>query len=340
MALDLVSLRVNIDKLDRQHTLFQMALSCYLDAIGGIEKHVIAECVGEVEPRLTLRGLERNLRIEAGETELEASRGEVRHTLEEASQRIRRQLASTIDLSEVLKLLAQTSASLQQRHSRNEDRFLGVASDLRTAAEGEDTQELRQRIYQQVANITRLVEDLKAENRLIIEELESEMQLYRRKLDEAEEMANRDSLTGLANRRVLQARVAQCIESGIPFSLLLIDLNRFKSVNDQYGHLIGDELLKLFAARLRNQLRAEDTAARWGGDEFVVLINCGLGDAIARSRLLEQSLHGEYVLRKLPGVTRVQVSMTIGVAEHRRGENADQLLARADQTLYERKAAR
>ncbi len=340
MGMDLVSLRVNIDKLDREHTLFRKTLTCYLDAIGGIEKHIIVECAGGSVPPLTLQPLEKRLRREASEDTLEASRDEVRRALEESSSHIRQQMAGTVDLAEVLQMLAQTSSSLQQRHSKHESRFLGVASDLRCAADNEDAQELRQRIYRQVAQITRLVEDLKSENRLIIEELEREMLIYRHKLDEAEEVANRDSLTGLANRRVVQIRIAQHIESGLPFCLLLIDLNRFKQVNDQYGHLAGDELLKLFAARLKNQLRADDTAARWGGDEFVVLMGCHLQDAMVRSRLLEQTLRGEYVLRKPPNALRVQASLSIGVAEHRATETADQLLARADQILYTHKVAR
>jgi diguanylate cyclase (GGDEF)-like protein len=339
--MDLVSLRVNIDKLDRQHLLFQKTLACYQEAIGGIEKHVLAPFVGpQTGHQVTLEPVSTRLRSEVDEPALETSRGAVELALSEAAGLIHQQLAGAVDLKEVLKLLAQTSESLQHRHNQSENRFLDVASDLKSAAEQEDAQELRQRIHQQVTQITHLVEELKAENRLIIEELETEMVLYRRKLDEAEEMANRDTLTGLANRRVLQVRVDEHIESGLPFSLLLIDLNRFKYINDQYGHLAGDELLKLFATRLKRQLRGEDTAARWGGDEFVVLLNCSLSDAMARSRLLEQNLRGEYALRKGSNSLRVQVGLTIGVAEHRATETADQLLARADQILYERKASR
>jgi diguanylate cyclase len=119
-----------------------------------------------------------------------------------------------------------------------------------------------------------------------------------------------------------------------------MDLNRFKAVNDKYGHLAGDELLKVFAARLRRQLRSDDTAARWGGDEFVVVLPCRLSDAMVRSRLLEGALRGEYVLQRDGSPIRLNVGVSIGVAEHRAGESADQLLARADQLLYSCKANR
>ncbi|MCL5745856.1 MAG: GGDEF domain-containing protein, partial [Acidobacteria bacterium] len=253
---------------------------------------------------------------------------------------IRRQLAGTVDLAQVMKTLTETAAILQRRTNERGSRFLGVASDLQTAAELENVSELRDHICVQIRHITMLVEEMRAENRQIVAELEQEMQLYRRKLDEAEMQANRDTLTGLANRRVLQSRIEGHIQSGLPFCLLLLDLNRFKSVNDKYGHLAGDELLKLFAARLRRQLRSEDTAARWGGDEFVVILPCHLSDAMARSRLLEASLHGQYSLEIGDSPLRVQVGLSIGVAEHHKGESADQLLARADQILYQTKGNR
>lgn len=341
MSKDLVSLKSSIDRLEQQHSLFRHAVDCYADALSGVEKHVLVPCAMKTSERaVTLEPERRGLLLQPGAPALDLARKSLARALEGASDHIRRQLAGTVDLAQVMKTLAETATVLQRRTNERENRFMGVASDLQTAAELEDASELRDRICVQIRHITSLVEEMKAENQQIVAELEQEMQLYRRKLDEAEMQANRDTLTGLANRRVLQSRIEELIQSGLSFSLLLLDLNRFKSVNDKYGHLAGDELLKLFAARLRRQLRAEDTAARWGGDEFVVVLPCRLPDALARSRLLESSLRGQYSLEIGDSSLRIQVGVSIGVAEHRKGEGADQLLARADQLLYHTKANR
>ena len=340
MSKDLVSLKQSIDSLEQQHTLFQRAVGCYADALSGVEQHVLVPCALKVsEQPLTLEKERKALLRQPDAASLDQARAALGRTLETASSHIRHQLASSVDLAQVLKILAETASGLQRRNSEREDRFLGVASDLQTAAELENVAELRDRICAQIRHITELVEDMRAENSQMVAELEQEMQLYRRKLDEAEQQANRDTLTGLANRRVLQARIEEHIRSGLPFCLLLLDLNHFKAINDKYGHLAGDALLKAFAGRLRHQLRAEDTAARWGGDEFVVVLPCRLSDALARCRLLETTLCGSYTLEQ-PSPLRVHVGVSIGVAEHRAGESADELLARADELLYHTKARR
>jgi diguanylate cyclase (GGDEF)-like protein len=341
MSSDVLSLKSNIDKLDQQHSQFLHAVTCYAEALSGVENNVLVPCALKTAERpLSLEPERRYLLKSPGSLALDAARKSLSTALESAGDHIRKQLAGTVDLAQVLKTLAETSCALQRRSNERESRFMGVASDLQTAAELESVAELRDQICVQIRHITSLVEDMKLENQQLVAELEQEMQQYRRKLDEVELQANRDTLTGLANRRVLQARIDEQIQSGLPFCLLLMDLNRFKAVNDKYGHLAGDELLKRFAANLRRNLRANDTAARWGGDEFVVVLPCRLPDALARSRLLESALCGTYDLTLPDSTVRVQVGLSSGLAEHHAGESADQLLARADQLLYLTKAHR
>jgi diguanylate cyclase len=153
-------------------------------------------------------------------------------------------------------------------------------------------------------------------------------------------LASHDALTGLPNRMLLDDRIAQAIahsqRHSHQFAVLVIDLDRFKLINDSLGHRAGDELLREVAQRLKSAVRAVDTTARLGGDEFVVLLDGPLTHAEAVEigtraiKVMEPSL-------RLLGID-VHISASIGVAFYPRdGASADTLLARADAAMYSAK---
>ena len=151
-----------------------------------------------------------------------------------------------------------------------------------------------------------------------------------------------DALTGLATYRVLRDRLSHEIErskrSGEGFAVLFLDLDRFKQVNDRYGHEAGNEVLRAVADEIRNAVRASDLAARYGGDEFVVILT--RTDLHGRGRVAEALRAGiEGVGRRLgypPGL----VTVSIGVAEFDPAAPAEgDLLVAADRALYQAKAA-
>lgn len=156
-----------------------------------------------------------------------------------------------------------------------------------------------------------------------------------------EEMATTDKLTGLLNRHAASALVDKLLgsqrRSGQPFCFLLADLDHFKQVNDRHGHSVGDEVLRKAAAIFRQSLRASDFAVRWGGEEFLlVLQDCdgeqGLQVAEKiRTALAEASLS--------TSIADLHATVSIGVSEYRPGENPEQTLSRADLALYRAKNA-
>lgn len=158
---------------------------------------------------------------------------------------------------------------------------------------------------------------------------------------ENDHRARHDSLTGLPNRHglvnVANARLAAARGSGRPLSLLFVDLDGFKAVNDTYGHAAGDTLLKLVAERLRQMLRADDVAARIGGDEFVMLVDDREeAETLALAQTLIAEVSSSY---DLGGGLQANIGLSIGIAmapEH--GESIEALLAAADAALYEAKS--
>jgi diguanylate cyclase (GGDEF)-like protein len=159
----------------------------------------------------------------------------------------------------------------------------------------------------------------------------------RAQVEEIEKLALFDALTGLANRRLFHDRLEQAFlhaqRSGTGFALMLLDLDRFKEINDTLGHQTGDAVLKHLAKRLRDVARASDTVARLGGDEFALILD-GAQDstsALFVAERIRRALDDPFVV---DGIT-LQLETSIGIAifpQH--GNDAEELLKRADISLY------
>ncbi|CAN5651320.1 hypothetical protein BH10ACI4_BH10ACI4_03230 [soil metagenome] len=153
-------------------------------------------------------------------------------------------------------------------------------------------------------------------------------------------LAEHDTLTGIANRKRLtdaaKAALAQSRRYRGHVAILLIDLDRFKEINDTFGHAAGDQVLKIFATRLKTNLRLEDTAARLGGDEFVVL-QVGIAQPSGASFLVERLMRVLSEPYDIGGVS-VMCAASIGIAvSPTDAEELDQLLSCADAALYKAK---
>jgi diguanylate cyclase (GGDEF)-like protein/PAS domain S-box-containing protein len=150
-------------------------------------------------------------------------------------------------------------------------------------------------------------------------------------------LAHHDVLTGLPNRDVLQARLAQCVEEGRPCAIIWIDLDRFKQMNDVHGHAMGDRILRTVAEKLKFELPAGTVVARFGGDEFVVLYE-NLHDSL-EARLVGQQLR-RLLNRSIDlGERTTTVGASVGVAVYPHdATTADDLLKNADLALHYAKA--
>jgi diguanylate cyclase (GGDEF)-like protein/PAS domain S-box-containing protein len=164
----------------------------------------------------------------------------------------------------------------------------------------------------------------------------------RKRIEEAvQTAAQSDPLTGLANRLLFNDRLrlalARCRRSGSDLAVLYLDLDRFKQVNDKFGHAAGDRLLKHVAHRLRSCVRQSDTVARLGGDEFVVLLE-DLRDREHAVAVVEKIIDEMRAPLNLEGF-QVPVTTSVGLAYAHGGVDGEALLKRADKALYEAKAA-
>jgi two-component system, cell cycle response regulator len=156
-------------------------------------------------------------------------------------------------------------------------------------------------------------------------------------LDQSFEASITDALTGLHNRRFLDKQFAETMtraeQDNKPFAVMVCDLDKFKTINDTYGHLAGDDVLAEFAKRLSAKMRAMDITCRYGGEEFVALLpNSSLDDARrAAERVRTAIAERPFILN---ATQALDVTVSIGVAEFMQGDTQQKIIDRADQALY------
>ncbi|MFT3848584.1 MAG: biofilm regulation diguanylate cyclase SiaD [Propionivibrio sp.] len=164
-----------------------------------------------------------------------------------------------------------------------------------------------------------------------------------RELSEAlRDSALHDSLTGLDNRRSLMERLREETERAIrkstPYVLAILDVDRFKSINDRFGHEAGDKALCAISAAIQHSLREYDVCGRWGGEEFLVLLPETSIDAA--TQVVERIRAGmEQVQLQLPGDDAPKVTASFGLTQYRLGENFSDTINRADAGLLKAKMA-
>jgi len=154
-------------------------------------------------------------------------------------------------------------------------------------------------------------------------------------------LSEHDPLTGLYNARAFRDRYTRSLgraeRSDEPLSLILLDIDYLKRINDRYGHIVGNDALLLVAEAVRRAKRAEDSAARWGGDEFAILLTGG--DAVAARRVADSVLQ---LVRERPLLHErgpISVSVTVGVCTAQKIRAGDDLFPAADRALYAGKRA-
>ena len=171
--------------------------------------------------------------------------------------------------------------------------------------------------------------------------LEDKLQDERGQTERLRELAMTDSLTNLHNhafsRHLLVEELATSQETGRPLCLIMADLDRFKTINDEHGHLVGDHVLRIAAARMVAAARSDDEICRYGGEEFLfVLTNTDLASAAEIAERVRRHVDADEIRHR--GAS-IRASVSLGIAQARSGDTVDDLIARADAALYAAKQA-
>jgi len=153
-----------------------------------------------------------------------------------------------------------------------------------------------------------------------------------------------DPLTGLGNRKYFDRMIEMAVQHALafsePLSLLMFDIDHFKSFNDSYGHLTGDQVLRLVGMSLKQTIKGQDITARYGGEEFaVVLPNTALRQALTVADHIRRAVMAKELKKKSTGEILGRVTISVGVSMLKPGDDTDSLIERADACLYAAKRA-
>jgi diguanylate cyclase (GGDEF)-like protein len=242
------------------------------------------------------------------------------------------------EMREIIAALAKAGESVSARNEKYSREITGMSGNLRGIAAMSDLSAIRRSIIESAAALKSCVEKMAEESRQSVAQLTSQVKEYRDRLETTEKLCSTDSLTELSNRRAFESHLQSRIAARQPFALIMIDLNDFKQINDRHGHLAGDDLLRQFSNELRAQFTVADMVARWGGDEFAVLIAGDLDQARERTDRIRRWALGEYKIGICEGKEiRTTLTASIGAVEWNGSEDGCALLARADALVYRTK---
>lgn len=316
---------------------FETALDCYLSSIFDIAEIIIAvypEIGSNCYEQLTR--MRARLEFEANVKTLNESRDTLHQVLEAFAVRASHYTqALTDELNRTLALVDQSEDARSTRNVRYVGQLVDLVDRMDRAVQSGDFSEL----VAQASELRSFAESIELDTRDAYGQLRDQVREFQQRLREAELLASRDALTGISNRREFDRQLDTRIQAKREFCVLLFDLDHLKKINDQSGHLCGDEILKQIGARLSSQVRARDFVCRWGGDEFAVILDCGLDPGLARSRQITQWLNRPYRVTVEGCDTQVDVNVSVGVANYIEGETSEQLFQRVDESMYRQKHA-
>jgi len=198
-----------------------------------------------------------------------------------------------------------------------------------------------------VESLVLATKDMEKTNHLLEESLKASKQEINQLQVNLEAVRNEsltDPLTSLANRKgfdqTLDRAIAHSAVSGEPLSLMLTDIDHFKKFNDTFGHLTGDQVLRLVALAVKQNVKGQDLAARYGGEEFAVILpSTALRAALTVANHVRSAVMTKELMKRSTGENLGRVTVSIGVATLHKGETAQSLIERADSSLYAAKRA-
>lgn len=283
------------------------------------------------QPNISIQHL---YQLEASLKEVIHKQGKLKHSLDEATSSLRALLDTFLDK---LSLMSSSTGDFQQRLHHHSESIRGT----------QDVKQLNDILQSLLSDTASMQTNLSTSHgellaaRNEVHSAQQRISELEQALEAASAKIKEDQLTGAYNRRGLEEHfereISRAKRNGQPLSVALIDVDNFKQLNDRYGHLTGDDVLKYLVELMHRSLRSSDIVARFGGEEFVVLLpETGINEAVELVQRLQRELTKNFFLANQD---RLVVTFSAGVAQWHLGECDSDVIERADGAMYRAKLA-
>ncbi len=247
------------------------------------------------------------------------------------------------ELRDIIDLLTRAMANLNVENREFYQRINEQGEKIIKISALDDIKKIKNALKVEVDQMREIVHLKEDQEQRQIRLLATQVTSLKTELEKTREKAMTDALTGAYNRQALDdflaARIERSQMNNAEFSLLMVDIDNFKQINDKFGHPIGDRVLVALAQKCRNSIRGEDFLARYGGEEFTIILEgAGFRNALKKAQLLCNTIASVRYATS-DGATDEYLSMTIsiGVTQFKKGDTVADLVGRADKALYDAK---
>jgi diguanylate cyclase len=248
------------------------------------------------------------------------------------------------ELRDIIDLLTKAMASMDVGNRDFYQRIYHQSEKMERITLLNDIRTIKAALQQEIKQMCQIVDRKKAQDRRQVQQLAGQVDSLRQELEKTQAKSMIDSLTGVYNRKAFDGTLtdlmARCREMDHDFSLLMVDMDDFKKINDTYGHLIGDQVLGAFCQKCRNSIRGDDILARYGGEEFAILMpGANLENAMKKGRqICEAIASARYQITCNDHCSEdLCVTVSIGVTLFKKEDTSETIIGRADRALYKAK---
>jgi diguanylate cyclase len=249
------------------------------------------------------------------------------------------------ELRDIIDLLTKAMASLDVENREFYYRVYDQSEKMEQITLLDDIKKIKSALQYEVTQMRDIVDQKKDQDRRQVQLLASQVDNLRQELEKTKAKSMTDGLTGAYNRQAfddtLKDLIVRSRVMNSDLSLLILDLDDFKKINDTYGHLIGDRVLVSFCQKCRKSIRGDDVLARYGGEEFAIILpGASLKNALKKGRQICDTISSaRYATDGESDENYLSVTVSIGVAVCKRDDTAESFVGRADKALYKAKSS-
>jgi len=249
------------------------------------------------------------------------------------------------EFKEIIDLLTKAMAVVDHDNQVYNEKIYKQSEKLEKITLLDDIKKIKNKLIGEVENIKKTVREKELRDSEKLEKLSEKVNSLNVELEKAKEESVKDGLTGVYNRKAFDRYIKNLVERNTvtkaPFSILLLDIDDFKKINDNFGHQTGDRVLVATAHKCRELIRSDDFLARYGGEEFVVVLSgASLRNAVKKGKLICKEISkARYALEESNENTIISITLSIGASVYKKGDTVETTIARADKALYAAKQA-